>query len=118
MNLTEFKAFIEGLEHAFRGEAPNAEQWQLIKDMLYQVGKVEKRLATGEDIEKILKRTGSAETPRGGVSWPRMDRPYAHPAVFEQQSTQEFHAGPDVITGVDLGAPEGDYTVVTRRGPD
>jgi len=37
MNLNEFKAFIEGIEHAFGGEAPTAAQWQFIKDKLYQV---------------------------------------------------------------------------------
>jgi len=37
MNLNEFKAFIEGIEHAFGGEAPNAAQWQLIKDKLHQL---------------------------------------------------------------------------------
>jgi len=90
MNLTEFRAFIEGLEHAFRGEAPNAEQWQLIKDKLHQVGKAEKRPATDEDIEEFLKGTGSAETPRGQITWPRMDRPYAHPATFRQQFMDDF----------------------------
>jgi len=37
MNLNEFKAFIEGIEHAFGGEAPNAAQWLLIKDKLHQL---------------------------------------------------------------------------------
>ena len=37
MTLTEFKAFLEGLDHGFQGAAPSPEQWQLIKDKLNQV---------------------------------------------------------------------------------
>jgi len=37
MNLDQFKAFLEGFEHAFKHEAPSAEQWQIIKDKLHQV---------------------------------------------------------------------------------
>ena len=37
MKLSEFKAFLEGLEHGFVGDAPSPEQWQLIKDKLHQV---------------------------------------------------------------------------------
>jgi len=118
MNLTEFKAFIEGLEHAFRGEAPNAEQWQLIKDKLYQVGKVEKRPATGEDIENFLKGSGSAETPRGQITWPKPEPWYGDPTTFRQQFMQECAELPDRIVGVDPGAPEWDYMAETRRGPD
>lgn len=37
MTLENFKAFIEGFEHAFENGAPSAEQWEVIKDKLHQV---------------------------------------------------------------------------------
>jgi len=89
MNLTEFKAFIEGLEHAFRGEAPNAEQWQLIKDKLHQVGEQEKTGKTLRDLGwEAAEEKRKADSDR--IPWPRMDRPYAHPATFRQQFMDDF----------------------------
>ena len=59
MNLNELKAFIEGFEHSFEGGAPSPEQWEIIKDKLYQVG--EKSKSKPEDLFPIKREVVRAQ---------------------------------------------------------
>jgi len=108
MNLDEFKAFIEGIEHAFGGEAPNAAQWQLIKDKLHQVrekgatppGKTLRDL----DWEEAKRK---AEEVHRKIAWPHeAPKPMYQPKDF----TREFSQG---IPDYDPAKEGADYTATS-----